>query len=360
MSKYVIYSVASSIESQPYLKKLANLLDERGEVLLKSWSRNNDERLASKFKTKILFKAGKMNSPLLPFLYPIWMLIVFFNILLTKKNDSVIFASKFETGFPIACASLLQNIKFIYLDRDNIALSYNWPKWLESLLILLENFISKRSYSHIVPGHTRVMTNSKKIKIIENTPDTSILKNSASLAPLFIKKKDKFYIYINGWLTEQRGINFIISTIQELKHDNRFIFIFAGNGSEYIMKKILSLGNNVHYLGKLSPEIAFSVYKDIDCVLSFYDPNLRIHQYAEPNKWYDCLFTNTKIIINKDIEASINFIEKFGFNGINYSDSAQLKKMLNKLYKKRGEDIRYIHDYKPWEVKMNAIIDSIC
>ena len=109
----------------------------------------------------------------------------------------------------------------------------------------------------------------------------------------------------------------------------------------------------------LKPDEAFATYRDIDCVLSFYDPSLKIHQFAEPNKWYDCLFTNTRIIVNSDIKASEVFINKFKFESVNYNDTEALEKKLITLIKFKQTKINYEHDFKTWDVSMRRVIDKI-
>jgi len=363
--KFIIYGIGDGIKSQPYLNKLHSILKVSGDVSFYHWRRKskfNNNPNTDKYVDKTIFYCGKNNSRTIFLFYPIWMVIVFFHALVKSKSADIIFSSKFESSLPIAFLSLFFKFKYVYLDRDNIAYSYRWPKWLRGILLKLESFIGKNAEMHIVPGHSRVYEHRNNIRILENTPSSSLMDAAIKIdASRLLKDIDgRKIVYINGWLSDIRGFETILKASTLLEMDQSITFVFAGSGNDDQISMIKA-AKNCRYLGILSNQESLALYYEVACVISLFDPSIEIHQRAEPNKWYDCIFTQTPIIVNNEIEAANWFIKNHGFFSVDFNDAKALAnvicnidervKLKNKVVNPNGFDY--------WDVKMTGYLNEL-
>ncbi|MEZ8267269.1 hypothetical protein AB6C99_11275 [Vibrio cyclitrophicus] len=328
-ARVFIYSVGYNINSQPYLAKLAKVLScYTDEIVFNCWRRRNTPKfIENKAVTNnVLLNYGLDGGKYIAFAYPLWIIMVFFDCLFKRKEGDVVICSKFESGFPVALLCRLKKVKFIYLDRDNIAYSYRGHAIIKYISLKLESYVARRAVLHLVPGESRIYEKRKNIKVIHNTPHSDTLFEAKESITKwgFLKHENKIDVYINGWMAERRGIDFIIDCIEKCESMNLPVhFTVAGSGDDRVIRKLDSY-KSVSFIGSVSNSDALAIYYVMDVLLSFYDPAYEIHQKAEPNKWYDALFTSTKVIVNNDIDASKPFIDDYGFIGVGYGNLTEL------------------------------------
>jgi glycosyltransferase involved in cell wall biosynthesis len=363
--KFIIYGIGDGVKSQPYLNKLCSILKLSGEVSFYHWRRK------SKFKKivdaensidKMIFHAGKWNSKAIFLFYPVWMAIVFFHALVKSKSADMIFCSKFESSLPLAVLSLFINVKYVYLDRDNIAFSYKWPVRLRNILLKLESFIGRNAELHLVPGHSRVYEHRKNIRVVENTPSKLLMDAALKIdASRFLENLGgNKIVYINGWLSDSRGFGTILKACALIERDDSVTFVFAGSGSDDQISEIKE-AKNCRYLGHLSNQESLALYFKVTCVVSLFDPSVEIHQRAEPNKWYDCIFTGTPIIVNREIEAANGFIKNHGFLAVDFGDAQGLADMISKLSDRQEFQgkVAEPNGFDYWDVKMTGVLTEL-
>ena len=363
--KFIIYGVGEGVASQPYLNKLSELLEKSGSVEFYHWKRRNkfrDHFHKDDERDKTLLNIGKENSKFIFLFYPIWMSIVFFHAIYKLKSCDLIFCSKFESSFPLAFLNLFTNVDYIYLDRDNIAYSYKWPKFLREAFLILESFIGRNSLLHLLPGSSRIYEERENQRVIENTPSQRQLNKAINLdVSHFVENlDDHLIIYINGWLSNTRGFDTILDAINLIPLSKKVKFLFAGSGNVKEIERIKS-SEGCRFLGRITSEESLALYYEVDCVVSLFDPCIEIHQRAEPNKWYDCIFTDTPIIVNHEIKASIPFVKHFNFRTVSFKDSKALAKEILTLKKRRLSSNKEVHlqGFQYWDIKLEGILKHV-
>ncbi|ELR63772.1 hypothetical protein C942_03441 [Photobacterium marinum] len=360
-----IYSVGYNINSQPYLSKLAKVLScYTDKITFHCWRRKNTPSSSEHkgVKTRVLLNYGNDGSKYVALVYPIWMFLVFIDCLFKRKSGDVVICSKFESGFPVALLCHFKKIKFIYLDRDNLAFSYRGHPIVKSIALKLESFVARQAILHLVPGENRVYEQRDNIRVIHNTPHSETLAEAEKKINKWqhLRSDNKLNVYINGWMSERRGIDFILNTIEKCENMKLPIhFIVAGSGDDRVINR-LELFKSVSYIGCVSNADALAIYYVMDLLLSFYDPVYEIHQRAEPNKWYDALFTSTNVIVNNDIKASEIFIDNYGFTGVKYGDVLGLINCFMDYQKDKDESkMTSYDDFICWDKRVHSVLKDI-
>ncbi|MFL7020135.1 glycosyltransferase family protein [Vibrio cyclitrophicus] len=206
---------------------------------------------------------------------------------------------------------------------------------------------------HVIPGPSRNYTESSNVRVVYNTP-SSIVVNSSNYA---IKKDNRFKIYVCGWFNENRGIESIISLLSLLDKDE-YVIIAAGNLGKYYDEFVEN--EVVDYLGHLTSSDSFSVYKDIDVVLSFYNPSVEINRKAEPNKWYDCVLNNKPFITNTGIETVEPFLSAGLAYTVEYGDYQKIFETIESIKNRSGSNYseKNMLDIKFWDVSFTDILEK--
>lgn len=331
----LIVGIGHTLKGQPYFAKLERVLKKKGlPYRFLAWQRLNspDIRLndsdAALFK-EVVYEGGREGSPSLVFNYLVWMAKLF-TYLMKRKSESgtLVLASRFDSAFVMSLITLVcSRYRYIYLDRDALHLSYKWPLLLKKLILFIEYFVAKRALFHVIPGESRNFTKFSNVKIVRNSPEESILKEAGKFADS-LTKSDKLTIYINGWLTEGRGMAFVAEALK--KYGDEILVYVAGQQGCAAAAEIMSLPS-VCSLGVLSNDKALAYYYVSDLVISFYDPSIDINRVAEPNKWHDCLVTKTPFVTNMEIQTARFYEDKNLCFSVKYNDVEALRTLIDNL-----------------------------
>ena len=134
-------------------------------------------------------------------LYPVWILMVFLNLIIFRPKKVI--AMGLETGSACYLASLFFDFDYIYDDPDRFVLVFSMPKFVKCILIRFEKLVSERSALHIIPSTLRYDYHSEKFFVLQNTP------TRAQYEYALRKKRTRpkgFIVYVNGLLTDSRGL----------------------------------------------------------------------------------------------------------------------------------------------------------
>ena len=94
---------------------------------------------------------------------------------------------------------------------------------------------------------------------------------------------------------------------------------------------------NVTHYGELSQHEALALYRQADLACTFYDPAIQINRYAEPNKWWDCVFMGTPPVLNEGIATAKSLIESNACFVVVYDQSGEsLVALLDRLLDDRS------------------------
>lgn len=359
----VIVGIGADIKAQPYLNKLSKVLCGKGyEVEYVFWDRgeSNDVKNVPGVKFHRIYKGFSHHKFTLLVHYFFWVCCVFKYFLTCMVAQKLFFLSRLDAAGPAFLVSFLRKIDYVYLDRDAAHMTYRLGV-LKPVFRFFEMAVGKHAMIHLVPGESRNFTGFENVRIVENTPASEEL---AIAHELFLKRggrKDfRKTIYINGWLSEMRGVKFILEAVKNLSPE-QFRIIVAGQPGCGDADALVRLPG-VEYLGVVSNGEALSYYKESDLVLSFYDPCYEINRKAEPNKWYDCAFFGVKFITNRGLYTSRYFYERDMCVLVGYGNSTELFSALTDYnfhpLDARDPCLGMCADFLPWDSKVSLIIDE--
>lgn len=366
--KLVIIAPVSNLSENVFLAKLEKVVNNLNLTTeFWGWNRNalqnqfNSKQTPSKIDIKILISGGGNTNKMLMAWYPLWMIKVFFNAW-TESKDTLYFCASFDTALPLGLCSLFRKRSFVFANRDNISKIYSWNRLIKNILEKLEIFSASQADIHLIPGNSRWCFNSNNIYVLPNTPSCDVLNEAIKIAKQGnYKRGEVFTLYINGWLTSTRGMGTLLKAAKADGMESVKIIV-AGAIHCQEARQLVEL-SNVDYLGFLSNEEALAIYYKSHLVFTFYDPRLEINRLAEPNKWWDCVVTQTPFITNSEvINASLFFKRKACFC-VNYDDWSGLAKIitdLNKNQKKWREVQKNLgeFDVKLWDNSMQKLLEG--
>ncbi len=136
-----------------------------------------------------------------------------------------------------------------------------------------------------------------KCIIIPNYPNDSKLK---SIKIFGSDKKTKICIY--GSITKSRGKPFIDS-LQKHNYNTNVELHVAGWLYDDFSNSLLQ-SKNTFYYNILEQNEALFLAANCDLILCLYEPNTMNNIYASPNKIYDAILLNKKVIINSEVLVS--------------------------------------------------------
>lgn len=257
------------------------------------WNRNRDN-VVNTYNAKIryLLQGGGYGGKVF-LLYPVWMLILFFNLLFKKSfKDSTIFSINFDAALPVYLVSKIRRFDFIYEIRDEISISYNFPSIIASLIEKIDHLLMRSAKLVIHVDKNRIRYNKCNYVVIENSP----YDYYQGVDIVQTKKENSFAVV--GLLTIHRGLNEII----QFASDNPDIkLVVAGKSQDEVLMKNLKNLKNVECYNFMPQIELYDKIKHCRGIFSLYDPTLEINRLAASNKVYDAMMLGIPVITNKEV-----------------------------------------------------------
>lgn len=335
------------------------------EIEFWGWKRLPEEVLGANLEgisqEKALVKGGGYRSKLVRLLYLYWVLRVFITTLITAPPR--VYCLGFETALPVWAASRFRRrISYIFDDADRLVLIWTLPKVAETFLVWLEKKVSRDSLAHIIPSEERYNYKTAKQYEVMNSPNREQIDEARMDVEADIA--DGFNVYVNGWLDKTRGLKLMDEAAHILDKEGVDIAFNVAVGNLTDNSTTFLERNNVNYLGRLSHVESLKQYTKNDVVLTFYDPSVKINQYAIPNKWGDAVAMGTPIIVNEGVRTAKALLETGAAYSVAFSDPAALANLLKELHGSpekltlsRNAIIALRPDYRPFNEMMAPIID---
>lgn len=367
MKKLIIIGAVSEMADNIFLSKLAQLVEKTNlSIEFWGWERNPHSSRSSASKNNIsrrvlLCGGGEANRKLILW-YPLWMIRVFLATLFSREDVNYL-CLNFDTAMPVATASLFRNRCFIFANRDNISKSYSWHILAKNIIEKLEHFTAKKAKIHLIPGESRWSVHDNNIRIVRNTPSFDTLKKAQEIAKKRSYFREKiFTVYVNGWLTRNRGIATLLKAVKEC--ENQINLIVAGNPASDEAKELVSL-KNVEAFGRISPEESLALYYKSHLAFTFYNPRIEINRLAEPNKWGDSIVTGTPFVTNSGIITANDFIQTDACFVVDYEDWRGLANLFDQLstHRKKWQGVKKklgTFEITCWDEAMHKIIQEFC
>jgi len=360
----IVVESAYGFEHNVFEGKLREVIERQGWTFeFWGWSRSPAERERKvPYPRRLLQATNRQSRPLLAIDYLLWMWKVG-RASLRSRKDALFVCSRFDAAFPLAVASLFQAKRFLFANRDNISSSYAWPKLVKKLLMILETWVASRATLHLVPGSLRWNGNAGNLRVIPNTPTRALLARAQAIARQSSQtRRAPLVLYLNGWLTETRGISTLLCALKSPSLQGRVEVWVAGDNRCPEGQELLEL-ESVKNFGILSADEALALYFAADLAFTYYDPRLEINRLAEPNKWGDCVATLTPFVANSEIITVKPFRERGACFTLDYRDADGLSRLLCRLVENPGElaDARQAiseFDFPPWDDAMTAALQD--
>jgi hypothetical protein len=336
----LVFLTPARPEIFPHLRKIPEVLEKlKLKVAYWSWQRAPLVEKAEAFpQVAILSKVPDRPFACLLLGYLWWMVRVFWAVLWSRQHE-VFVCERFESAFPAAVVTLFRRRRFLFYNSDNLYLSYRWSPLVRRFLLGLERFTARRSAIHLVPSEYRWPAADANRRLLANWPSRQITEAARRIAAeARYARSGPLHVYVNGWLPETRGLRMIAAAAERLA-DTPIRFIVCGRENGPSARKLISLPN-VDYLGERCAATALAQCYRCHIVLTFYDPAIEINRVAEPNKWLDCVVTETPFITNAGILTAKPYQSSGACLTVPYDDDAALEQMLRSL----ATDPEKLHD----------------
>ena len=267
------------------------------DVTFWGWNRNKMHHENGKLMScDYIMSGGGFGSKRLIFLYPIWMIKLFFKTLFAKLEDENIIVVNFDSALPVYLASFFRKIDYIYEIHDEFALSYKFPKFIKKVIQSVDRAIMRKAKCVIHVDKNRVNYEKCKYIIIENSP-SDYFNGSEKRSYGDI---DKTFAVI-GNISKGRGIEHIYNFAKEQPKIN---LLLVGKFYDEKMQNLLKTLDNVDYYDYMPQKDLWQHLSKCCAIFSLYDPSLEINRLAASNKVYDAMMMGIPVITNKEVVNS--------------------------------------------------------
>lgn len=279
---------------------------------------------------------------------------------LRKNTFDVVHACDFDTAFTAFHTINHKCTKFVYDIFDYYAHAFAIPPFLKGWVITNDRRIINGSDLTIICTEQRKEqikgSSPKKLLVIHNSPPA--VEVDEKIEGL----NDTVRIAYFGILAEGRLIKELIDTVA---HDSRFELHIGGFGllENYVIEMANAYGS-IKFYGKVPYRKVLEIEAKCDIMTAIYDPAVKNHLYAAPNKFYEALMLGKPVIMVKDTGMS-EIVERNSFGmTIEYSKNG-LQKGLDRVLVilKDKEKIRarmkdLYRDQYSWEEMSNRLITA--
>ena len=287
-------------------KEVLALINAGYNVEIFAWDREREykqeesELVLDENKIRILrvgiksqYSAGfrKNIVPLLRFQYAIM------NFL--KKNIErydVVHACDFDTAFAASRICFYNRIRFVYDVFDYYVDSFSVPKQIRTIVEKVDTSIMNRADAVIICTEKRreqiKKAKPKRLYIIHNSPAQNYQSKNR-----LTKNGNKVKIAYIGILSKGR---YILEMCDFVANNAHFELHIGGFGLyEKEVQEYAKENENIYFYGRLSYQETLQVEEMCDIITAIYDPSIKNHVYAAPNKFYEGLMLGKPLIMVK-------------------------------------------------------------
>ncbi|AMB99869.1 hypothetical protein AWM75_07770 [Aerococcus urinaehominis] len=367
----IILLRSNAVNPDSRVEKEVNSLNKNHSVKILAWDRSKSTDSKAELKLKqsrseiyrfgisAEFGAGfkKNLLPLIKFQVKLFKWLV-----LNRDEYDVIHACDFDTALTGMIASKLLRKKLVYDIFDYYVDAFSVPPIFKEFIKKLDNLVINTANAVIICTEKRKHqiegTSPKYLAVIHNTPDVDLdLKEHKNINNNILR-----LCYV-GILQEGRFLRELGESMK--KHKNLELHIGGfGQLSEYFLK-LADTTSNVIFYGKLSYEDTLALENNCDVLVAMYDPAIRNHNYAAPNKFYEGIALSKPLIMafntgvdNYVREYNIGWVINYDVNDFNYLLSKLTKEELNN----KQDNLRKITNVFSWsemERRLLSLYDEI-
>jgi len=285
----------------PAVQKMAYSLTDSGyDVTFLVWDRQGTVQInqISGFSVNRCTLKAPYDNPRAIIYLPFWWIYEF--IFLLKNDCSIIHACDIDTIVPAVLVKIVKNVRLIYTIYDFYAdcLPHRFPRFIRNFIASFDKHMIRFTDLLILVDETRYAqingAKINKIAYIYNTPPDhyEMRQNPDRFYGL-----DTFVLFYAGIFIKDRGLDYVLDAITDLKHVQLIIAGF-GPESEMISEYMKRDPEKIQYLGLLSYDQVIDNTFKADMLFAFYDPSIPNNKYASPNKLFESMMCGKPIITN--------------------------------------------------------------
>ena len=232
---------------------------------------------------------------------------------LRKNQFDVVHACDFDTAFTAFHSINHRKTRFVYDIFDYYADAFSIPPFMRSPVIALDRKIINGADIDIICTEQRreqiAGSNPKKLIVIHNCPP----KISFHESDRDSTENEPVRIAYFGILSASRLIKEMIEVVSENKEYELHIGGF-GVLEEHV-KDAAAKYENIVFYGTVPYQKVLEVESESDILTAIYDPAVKNHYYAAPNKFYESLMLGKPVIMAQQL----NFPKKAFKGGLKSS-----------------------------------------
>lgn len=228
------------------------------------------------------------------------------------KNYDCIHACDFDCALAAFLYSKYSGIPYVYDIFDYYADAHCMPKAVDLMVRKVDKTVIENAKSVIICTEKRReqlgKAKARKVTVVYNTPDAAGFNFSKSD---IVKCDGTLKVAYIGALTNERFIREIIDVVK----DRPWISLYLGGaGDEMIVQyaqRISGECDRIHFLGRQTYTNVLAIENACDILIAMYNPAIRNHVFAAPNKFYEAVMLGKPIIMARNTGLD-DLVEKYG------------------------------------------------
>ncbi|MEQ1821052.1 MAG: glycosyltransferase [Fimbriimonadaceae bacterium] len=363
MASLIVIAPVKGPEERVRIKKLIDVLRSADhEIEFWGWERGIEKTPPDPdLSIRTLHRGGGYGGKKMLLHYPIWMLKVWWAVL-TRSKGKPLYCLSFDTAFPAAMAGAK---RFLFDDADNFSKISNWPGLLRRLIERGERFAARRAKVHLLPSKARTVSIQPNDRFLPNMPTRDAVDKARQIATeRRYEPGDGLTVLVTGRMVGDRGVGQILGALRLVSPGgpSGIRLLVAGRTFSPEAEELIK-EPGVEYVGTVPNEEALALNYRASVVLTYYNPDIEINRVAEPNKWGDCIVTNTPFIVNSEVTTAKEFVDAGACFSVPYQDVQGLANLLLNLAENPGE----LNEVKSrlatfaapaWDDGMNKIVEE--
>ncbi len=308
---------SNPIAPDPRVEKIARSLAQRGwEVQILGWDRTGQlpcqedwgfARL-HRLPIRARFGSGLGNLPQLLR----WQIGLLTWLIKHRATFDIVHACDFDTVLPVIIVQRLRHKPVIYDIFDFYADHLRrTPEWIKHLIRKVDFWAINQVDAVILADESRREqirgSHPREWLLIYNSPQD--WQPASDLSEPMTMSQSALRIAYVGLLQKERGL---LELLEVVKKHPEWHLTLAGFGGD--QEEILSVAEhmeNVQWYGRVSYEAALDLYARADVLLATYDPGIRNHRFASPNKLFEAMMLGKPMIVAQHTNID-KIVERFG------------------------------------------------
>lgn len=317
----ILFLRSNPVKADSRIEKEINSLLKAGHTIsVFAWDRESThpvttEKLAFENGEATIYRIGiyspygsgfkKTALPLAKF-----QLAIFDFIKKNRKKIDAVHSCDFDTGYFGAKACKMFNIKLVYDIFDYYVDTFDVPDRLKNVVRSLEHNVIDQADATIICSEKRIEqiegSKPKKVCVIHNSPFDFQLntENEYKLNAEKIK-----IVYVGSFVPKVRNTEALLDFARD--HSDFELHIGGMGALEDTIKQYAEECDNIFFYGTLPYEKVLELESACDIITALYDPCIRNHYYAAPNKFYESLMLGKPVIMAKGTGMS-EIVEREG------------------------------------------------